>query len=398
MAMPSLIVPLQLRTAERGRRVTWLELFFDLVFVAAVSQVAAPLHEHYTLEGLARLTPLFALIWWAWTGHTVFATRFDTDDAVQRGLTLLQMFAVAIMAANAKDALDSTSSAGFAAAYAVVRFILVAQYARARALPIARGLATRYLGGHGMAALLWLVSALIPAPVRFVIWLIAFVIDLGTPWFAVRHNVKVPPDAAHLPERFGLFTLILLGESVVALMRGIESQDNWPVEAAASAFLGMSLLFVLWWWYFDGAGAAAEQPVRTQGDAVRFHIWSYAHFPLSLGIVVLGVGIERSVTAAAHTYLDRADLAMMTGAAALVMAAMGAIAATGGHERRVHMEPLTLTLIAALLTAAAGAALPVTSPVVLIGGLFVLCSALLSAWLVPPRLAAGFRFTTEPRL
>ena len=151
---------------------------------------------------------------------------------------------VAIMAANAKDALDSRSSAGFAAAYSVVRLILVAQYARARTVPAARRLATHYLTGHGSAALLWLASAIVPAPERFAVWAIAFAIDLGTPWLAVRHNVEVPPDASHLPERFGLFTLILLGESVVALMRGIESQENWPAEAAASAFLGMSLLFL----------------------------------------------------------------------------------------------------------------------------------------------------------
>jgi len=125
--MRSLIAPIRIRSAEHGRKVTWLELFFDLVFVAAVSQVAAPLHDDYTLHGLLRLTPLFVLIWCAWTGHSVFATRFDTDDAVQRGLTLLQMFAVTIMAANARDALDSRSSAGFAAAYGAMRMILVAQ-------------------------------------------------------------------------------------------------------------------------------------------------------------------------------------------------------------------------------------------------------------------------------
>ncbi len=101
------------------RKVTWLELFFDLVFAAAVAQVASPLREDYSLEGLGRFALLFIMIWWAWTGHAVFSTRFDTDDGVQRGLTLLQMFGVAVMAANARDALDSRSSAGFAAAYAV---------------------------------------------------------------------------------------------------------------------------------------------------------------------------------------------------------------------------------------------------------------------------------------
>src|SRR5262245_66661008 len=129
---------------EHGRKVTWLELFFDLVFVAAVSQVASPLHHEYSVHGLVRLVPLFALIWWAWTGHTVFSTRFDTDDGIQRGLTFLQIFSVAAMAANAKDALDSRSSAGFAAAYALMRLVLVAQYVRARHVQAARGLTVRY--------------------------------------------------------------------------------------------------------------------------------------------------------------------------------------------------------------------------------------------------------------
>ena len=124
--MRMLNAPLRLRsTGEAARKVTWLELFFDLVFVAAVAQVAAPLQTEYSLAGLVRFAPLFGLIWWAWIGHTVFSTRFDSDDVVQRTLTLVQMFAVAAMAANAKEALDTRSSAGFAAAYASVRFLLV---------------------------------------------------------------------------------------------------------------------------------------------------------------------------------------------------------------------------------------------------------------------------------
>ena len=258
--MKRFVAPLRLRSTAGGdatRKVTWLELFFDLIFVAAVAQVAAPLREQYSLIGLLRFTPLFVLIWWAWTGHTVFSTRFDTDDVIQRGHTLIQMFAVAAMAANAKDALDSRSSAGFAAAYAAVRFVLVAQYFRARHVPDARPLTTRYLAGHGSAALLWLASALVPAPERFWIWGLAFAIDLGTPWLAVPHSVKVPPDAAHLPERFGLFTLILLGEAVVAVMQGMESQEDWTPAAATSAFLGMGISFLIWWWYFDGASGAS---------------------------------------------------------------------------------------------------------------------------------------------
>jgi low temperature requirement protein LtrA len=334
--MKRIVTPLRLRSlaADSGRRVTWLELFFDLIFVAAVSQVAEPLREHYSVVGLLRFAPLFVLIWWAWTGHTVFSTRFDTDDVIQRGLTLVQMFAVAVMAANAKDALDSRSSAGFAAAYAAVRFVLVAQYFRARHVPEARPLTRRYLVGRGAAAILWLASALVPAPERFWLWGIAFAIDLGTPWVAVPHSVKVPPDAAHLPERFGLFTLILLGESVVAVMQGMESQEDWSPAAAASAFLGMGISFLIWWWYFDGASGASEQPVRTNREAIRFHIWSYAHFPLYLGIVIAGVGVQRIVTAASRATLTTAESTILVGAMTAVMLAMTTIGATSEGRRR----------------------------------------------------------------
>jgi low temperature requirement protein LtrA len=381
--MRSLIAPIRIRSAEHGRKVTWLELFFDLVFVAAVSQVAAPLHDDYTLHGLVRLTTLFVLIWCAWTGHSVFATRFDTDDAVQRGLTLLQMFAVTIMAANARDALDSRSSAGFAAAYGAMRLILVAQYARARSVPTARDLATRSLIGHGCAALMWLASALVPAPVRFVVWIGAFALDLGTPWLLVEHSVALPPDPSHLPERFGLFTLILLGESVVALMRGVESQEYWPVEAAASALLGMCLLFVLWWWYFDGIGAAEPQPVRSRRDAVRFHLWSYAHFPLSLAIVVLGVGIERSVTAAAQRPLEGSDMTLIAGAAAIVVAAMAVIAGARPH-RPAAGHALHATWAAALAILIAPLLHLTSSPAIVIGFLVLIYGALLATWVLPP--------------
>jgi low temperature requirement protein LtrA len=336
--MRPLVAPLRLRSRAGGshdRKVTWLELFFDLIFVAAVAQVAAPLHEHYSIAGLVRFTPLFALIWWAWTGHTVFCTRFDPDDALQRVLTLVQMFAVAVMAANAKDALDSTESAGFAAAYAAVRLVLVAQYFRARQVPDARALATRYLAGHGIAALLWLASALVPAPGRFWIWGLAFALDLGTPWLAVPHTVAAPPDAAHLPERFGLFTLILLGESVVAVMRGMESQEGWPPGAAIAAFLGMGIAFVIWWWYFDGAAGASEQPVRTRREALRFHLWTYAHFPLALGIVIGGVGVQLIVTSAARAELAAQETMLLATATSLVMAAVTVIGAVSGsgHTR-----------------------------------------------------------------
>ena len=405
--MTSLVRAPQLRFvagAEPGRKVTWLELFFDLIFVAAVAQVGEPLRDDYTLSGLVRYTTLFILIWWAWIGTSVFATRFNSDDVLQRVLTLVQMFAVAAMAANASDALDSRSSAGFAAAYAAMRLVLVAQYWRARQIECARGLATRYLSGHGVAALLWLLSAFVPAPGRFVIWAVALAIDLGTPWLAVAHSVKAPPDAAHLPERFGLFTLILLGESIIAVMQGMKSQEDWSAPAALSAFLGMAIAFLLWWWYFDGATAAGEQHIRTRAEAIRFHVLSYAHLPLYLGIAAAGAGVERVVHLGTASELHGSDGAILPIAIAVSMLSLTLIAAVG-PARRSERRRVTAHVSIAVVVVASGLMSAHWLPVALVVFLAAACAVQLALALTPwgPRMEGnllglpGFRDTRPER-
>jgi low temperature requirement protein LtrA len=326
----AIIRPIRLRSeegAEAGRKVTWLELFFDLAFVAAVSQVGTPLTTDYSPAGLLRYSLLFFLIWWAWLGHTVYSTRFDTDDVVQRVLTLAQIFGVAVMAINADDGLRSRSSAGFAAAYAGLRVILVCQYLRARHVPRAKEFVTGTAIGFAMAAVLWLASSITPTPARYWLWVIALVIDLSTPLFTARYTPRVPPHAGHLPERFGLFTIILIGESLVSVMKGMKSQEDWSVAAASSALLGLTVAFSLWWWYFDGVGAVGEMHVHSKRDSRRFHAWAYAHFPLYLGIAVAGVGVEHVIHVAAHGYLHATETWILCGALATAMTAVTTIAA-----------------------------------------------------------------------
>jgi len=316
------------------RRVTWMELFFDLIFVAAVAEVGAPLSDDYSLAGLARYSFLFVLIWWAWSGHTLYSTRFDHDDAVQRGLTLLQCFIAAVMAANAREALDSRSSAGFGAAYAGMRIVLVVQYLRARRVPETRQLTTRYALGFGAAALLWIVSALLDVPERYGVWALALAIDFMTPWLVGRHSMRFPPDATHFPERFGLFTIILLGEFVAAVMRGIESQEYWSFPAAATAFASMAFAFLVRWWYFDVANSAAERHVRTPRQAVVFQIWHYVHLPLFLGIGVAGVGFEHMISLGAGEHLTSAEAWVLCSAVAVLATALITLTATS--EKRHH--------------------------------------------------------------
>ena len=328
---------------EPGRCVTWLELFFDLVFVAAVAQVGTHLRDDYSVAGLLRFSLLFVLIWWAWLGHTSFSTRFDSDDVVQRALTWLQMFLVAVMAINATDALDSRDSAGFAAAYSLMRLVLVAQFLRARRIPRARALTTHYAVSCGAAAILWLASAIVAPPIRYWLWALALTIDGAAPLLTTRHVVDVPHDAAHLPERYGLFSIILMGESMVAVMTGMEHQAYWSVRAASAAVFAMGLIVVIWWCYFDVVEAVSERIVRSRGDAVRFQIWSHAHLPLYLGIAVTGVGLEHVIAKATKEPLHTGELAILLGALASVTMSMLVLAATRRDPQQDRPAPRLTT-------------------------------------------------------
>jgi low temperature requirement protein LtrA len=373
-----LIHPPRLRSEhgiEAGRRVTWLELFFDLVFVAAVAQVGTHLRDDYSLNGLLRFTFLFLLIWWAWLGHTTFSTRFDTDDLVQRLLTWLQMFLVAVMAINATGALDSRDSAGFAAAYSMMRFVLVSQYLRARRVRQARALTTHYASSYAVSATMWLLSSLIPVPWRFWLWALALVIDIATPLVMTAHLIRVPHDAAHLPERYGLFSIILLGESIVAVMTGMGRQEYWSVSAAASAILGMALVFAIWWWYFDGAGAVGERQIRSTRDAVAFHIWSYAHVPLFLAIAVTGVGVEHVITTATDAPLPAAEGWILCSAVATLMLSIVAIDVSISGTKNLRARTPTAIVGTTLLL---GSAASHVLPAVLVGALTALSAGQLT--------------------
>lgn len=358
-----------------NRRVTWMELFFDLIFVAAVAEVGKPLSADYSWPGLVRYSFLFLLIWWAWSGHTLYSTRFDHDDLVQRILILLQCFIAAVMAANAKEALDSRSSAGFGAAYAGIRVVLVLQYLRARRLPETRELTTRYAIGFGVAAILWIISALVEVPLRYWVWALALSVDFVTPWLVVKHSVRFPPDANHFPERLGLFTIILLGEFVAAVMRGIESQEYWSFSAAATAFSSMAFAFVLRWWYFDVGQSASERHIHNKRQARLFHIWHFAHLPLFLGIGVAGVGFERMISLQSGQRLGHAEALVLCAAVAVLMAALIAVASTSEaaqkrpHRMRYVRAQYALVSLAAVLGLAA-TSLP---RVCLVVGLLAVC-------------------------
>jgi low temperature requirement protein LtrA len=287
--------PPRLRTVEEGfeeRHATWLELFFDLVFVVAVAELGQSLTGDPTLHGFFAYLGLFVPVIWAWEGFTFYANRFDTDDLTYRVLILLAMFAVAALATNTPEAID-TGGRAFAVSYVFVRLVLLALYARAiRYVPEARPLSVLYFRVFTAGTLIWIVSIAVPPPGRWWLWAFALVLELAAPFVAWGRLPRAAVDPRHLPERFGLFTIIVLGESVLSVVLGV-ADTTWEVDSGFTAAGGFVIAAALWWIYFDFLDESVVRRGRISGL-----VFTYAHFPVLIGIATVGVGVKLEILAA----------------------------------------------------------------------------------------------------
>lgn len=370
--------PPQLRIGAGGeeeRHATWMELFYDLLFVAVVAQLSLQLSRDLSLFGILRFVLLFIPVWWAWIGQAFYSTRFDTDDLGHRLFIIAQMFAVAAMGVTVHQGF-SRGSAGFALSYAAVRFILVGEYIGADIfVPAARRFIRHLEIGFGIAATFWLVSAFIPPPYRFILWGIGLLIDFGTPLTAGTMHSQLAPHAVHLPERFALFTLIVLGESITGVVSGL-SHQHWSLASAAAAMLGLSLAFSLWWVYFDNIDAAPIRAARNGGHIWVYQTWLYSHLPLVIGLTATAVGVQFVVISPQDLALPPPERWLICGGVALTLFSLGLIHLTTTisrlRSRRLNHAAYHFgTACALLLLSALGS----FRPLILIAILALACAA-----------------------
>lgn len=287
---------------EDARRVTWLELLYDLVFVIAIGQVTKVLIEDFTFIGFAKSLLLCGTIWWAWVGQTFYLTRFDSDDISHRIITMVLMFFVMIMALQVPHAIGPAASK-FALSYFAIRLILVYQYLRAaKHIPFARALCYRYAAGFSIAASLWIVSTRLDTPANYFLWCFAIVIDLMVPAIFRQHGRNVLPHMTHLPERFGLFTLIVIGEAILAVVSALNvAHFEWhAVVASISAWLAAA---GLWWAYFEGVHATEQRKLSNSQEQTYFQIWMYGHLPLAAGIITMAASMNIIISLGPHVKL-----------------------------------------------------------------------------------------------
>jgi low temperature requirement protein LtrA len=302
---PSLRIRMTARSTDEPHRAsTQLELLFDLTFVVAVAglvtQLTHGLAEGHAADVVAPFLQVFFAIWWAWMNFTWFASSYDTDDVPYRLLTLLQMCGVLILAAGVPSAFATGDYRAVTLGYLVMRVGLVAQWLRAaREDPDRRGTTIRYAVGISAVEVLWLARQLlaelgvlsgVAAPV--VVFAALAGAELAVPAWAERKNWRTTWHPHHIAERYALFTIILLGESVLAVSTGFADVVGAGLHGSLMvvAGSGLVLLFALWWLY----------DMEPSGDGLsdrrdRSYLWGYGHYGIFAALAALGAGLEVAV-------------------------------------------------------------------------------------------------------
>ena len=329
---------------RQGERVMPLELFFDLVFVLALTQCTTLMIHNPTWEGLAQGILVLALLWWTWTGYAWLTSVLDPEEGAVRLVLVAAMAALLIAALAVPQALGDRALE-FAAAYGVVRAAHIGLFvAASRDDPALRRSILGLSVSTGIGVALLIVGALAGGSAQVVIWVIALLLDLAEPFFFGAEGWRLEPS--HFAERHGLIVLVALGESIVAL--GVGSDIGLTFWVTASAVLGVVLVFELWWTYFDIVAIAnVRRLVRAPSGRVQNELardaYSYLHFLLVAGIVLAALGLH-DVLAHPGDHLKVVPAFALLGGVAVYLLGHVTVRLRGAGTWNVHRAVLALVL------------------------------------------------------
>ena len=288
-------------TDEAHRSATVLELFFDLCFVVAVASAASALHhqvaEDHVGDGVAGYATVFFAIWWAWMNFTWFASAYDTDDVTYRLTTLVQIAGALILAAGVPDAMEGDDFAVITVGYVVMRLAMVTQWLRAAGTdPPHRRSALRYAVGIAILQVFWVLRLFLPDGLGYAGFLVLVAGELAVPVWAER-AAPTTWHPRHIAERYGLFTLIVLGECVLASTLAIQAAleaDAVLGDLATTAVGGLLTVFGMWWLYFAKESHGFLTSLRAG------IVWGYGHYLIFASAAAVGAGLAVNVDYLTH--------------------------------------------------------------------------------------------------
>ncbi|MCZ4095693.1 low temperature requirement protein A [Streptomyces sp. So13.3] len=302
---------------EAHRASTPLELFFDLCFVVAVAQAGARLVHALAAghpgNGVVGYLLVFFGIWWAWMNFSWFASAYDTDDVLYRITTLVQITGVLIFAAGVPRAFDDNDWTISVIGYSVMRLALASQWLRAARGETgdARSCALRYAFGVTVCQFGWIGLLFLPDGAKVWAFLGLIVVELSVPLFAERRH-QTPWHPQHIAERYGLFTIIVLGESIAAATVAVQSaldEHEAVAELLPIAGGGLLIVFAAWWIYF---AVPIEEHLVSNREAIP---WGYGHYIVFVSAAAIGAGLEVAV----EQSVGKAEISVRAASAAVTV-------------------------------------------------------------------------------
>jgi low temperature requirement protein LtrA len=332
---------------REGERVTPLELFFDLVFVLAITQCTALMAAHPTWSGLAQGLLVLGMLWWSWTGYAWLTSVLDPEEGAVRLVMFGAMAALLLVSICVPEAFGHLALA-FALIYGVVRAAHIALFMLAS--PDDDGLRHSVLSlaaSSAIAVSLLALASLFDGLAQGALWVLALALDMGGPYLFGSEGWKLVPE--HFAERHGLVVIIALGESIVAI--GLGADQALDLGIAASAVFGVALTAAMWWIYFDivaivsGRRLAEAEAGRTQNELAR-DSYSYIHLIMVAGIVLVALGMKKTI---GHfdDNLDTVPAFALLGGLATYL--LGLVAFRWRHIRSINRQRLALAVALLIL-------------------------------------------------
>jgi low temperature requirement protein LtrA len=328
---------------RQGERVSPLELFFDLVFVLAITQCTALMADDPTWTGLGRGLLILALLWWAWVGYSWLTSVVDPEDDGVRAVIFGAMIALLIVSICVPGAFDGLALE-FALAYGAVRAGQLGLFAVAS---VDDPQLRRSLGGLAMGTAigvaLLIAGSFLSDSGQAAVWTLALILDIGEPYLFGSEGWRLEPG--HFAERHGLIILIALGESIVAI--GVGAEVRLTAGIAAAAALGIVVTAAMWWIYFDvvalvaGRRLTRAKPGREQNEMAR-DSYSYLHFLMVAGIVLVALGLKKTLGDVDSALKTVPAFALLGGVAIYLL---GHVAFRYRHIRTVNRQRLILAVI-----------------------------------------------------
>jgi low temperature requirement protein LtrA len=323
-----------------------LELFFDLVFVLAFTQCSALMAHKPTWTGLAQGMLVLGVLWWSWVGYAWLTSVVDPEEGAVRIVLFVAMAGLLVAALCVPEAFEDLALT-MAVAYAVVRAAHIALFVLAsRDDPDLRHSVAGLAVSTTIGVALLFVAAFLDGPAQGAMWSLALLLDMGGPFLFGADGWKLEPG--HFAERHGLIVIIALGESIVAL--GVGASVGLTAGVITAAVLGIALTAAMWWAYFDvgsimAARRLAETPPGRERNELARDAYSYLHFPMVAGVVLLALGLENTL-AHVDDALERVPDFALVGGLALYLLANVAFKYRAMKRLSVHRVVAAVVLLA----------------------------------------------------